>query len=172
MHVASNWQSKTWEVERWANLARRLIDDHNCSVVFVGTDRERDYIAAVEGLVGRDTLSLVGLTDLCQLAALLARCDLFVGTDSGPRHLAAASGCRQVTVMSSQDRPTRWVFDRPSEVVLRTDPSCSPCFQSYCSHRTCMRNIDDTAVLAACVRSLERGDTRRSLGLAQLASRA
>jgi ADP-heptose:LPS heptosyltransferase len=156
MHVASNWQSKTWDSERWANLAQRLIEERGCSIIFVGTKAERDYIAAIESRVGVKTLSLVGQTDLCQLAALLTKCDLFVGTDSGPRHLAAASGCRQVTVMSSQDRPTRWVFDRQSEVVLRTDPGCSPCFKSYCSHRLCMMSIDTSAVFEACIRQIDR----------------
>jgi ADP-heptose:LPS heptosyltransferase len=93
---------------------------------------------------------VAGETDLCQLGALIARADLFVGTDSGPRHVAGAVRCPQVTVMSSLDDPWRWGLDRPSEVILRTDPSCHGCMLSECSHRLCLDLISADRVIAAC----------------------
>ncbi|MFL5616093.1 MAG: glycosyltransferase family 9 protein [Gemmatimonadaceae bacterium] len=147
IHPASNWQSKTWLPERWAAVADALSSDHNASIVFVGTRAEDRYVDAIMALMRTSPIKLVGKTDLPQLCAVLSRCDLFLGTDSGPRHVAAAAGTPQITLMSSQDRPERWSFDRLEERIIRTDPACSPCYQSWCSHRTCMTAITEARVL-------------------------
>jgi heptosyltransferase-2 len=150
VHPASNWQSKTWFPERWATVADALVSEHGASIIYVGTSKEHQYIDDIIGRMKAPARSVAGETTLSQLAALLSRCDLFVGTDSGPRHIAAGTGISQVTVMSSQDRPARWNFKRDQEVILRTDPSCSPCLLNYCSHRQCMVEITEARVLGAC----------------------
>jgi len=141
IHPGSNWQSKTWYADRWAAVADGLAPLHP---VFVGAASD----AALVEQIGRGT-SLVGKTTLCQLGAVMERAALCVTTDSGPRHIAGALGRPLVTLMSSLDRPYRWTFSRPNEIVLRTDPPCAACLLSYCSHRTCMDRLTVDAVLAA-----------------------
>ena len=159
IHPVSNWQSKTWLAERWASLADALILSYNATVVFVGTAGERDYIDAVRARMSASAASIAGATTLSQLGAFLAHCELFIGTDSGPRHIAAGSRRQQVTLMSSQDYRTRWDFRRPNETILRTDPPCSPCFQAFCSHRRCMVEISEQMVLTACSQKLSTATT-------------
>lgn len=154
IHPVSNWQSKTWLAERWASLADALITSYGATVVFVGTAGERDYIDAVRARMSASASSIVGATTLSQLGAFLSHCALFIGTDSGPRHIAAGSRRPQVTLMSSQDYRNRWDFRRPNETILRTDPPCSPCFQAFCSHRRCMVEISEQMVLTACSQKL------------------
>jgi ADP-heptose:LPS heptosyltransferase len=145
IHPGSNWQSKTWYADRWAAVADALAP---LVPVFVGTAAEAPLVAQI----GRG-ISLVGKTDLCQLGAVMERAELCITTDSGPRHIAGALGRPLVTVMSSLDEPYRWTFDRPNEIVLRTDPPCAACLLSYCSHRTCMDRLTVDAVLSACARA-------------------
>jgi ADP-heptose:LPS heptosyltransferase len=154
IHAAANWQSKTWFPDRWAEVADTLASEQQATVVFVGAANERPYVENILSLVRHSARSLVGATTLSQLAALMTRIDLFIGTDSGPRHVAAGANCPSVILMSAQDRPGRWQFDDPREVVLRTDPICSPCFQHYCSHRSCMSAISQVQVLKAACRVL------------------
>ena len=155
MHPASNWQSKTWFEDRWARLADALALD-GAQVGFVGTPAEAEYVEGIRRAMTGPSVSFAGRTSLTQLAALLDRCDLFVGTDSGPRHIAGARGRPVVTVMSSQDLAFRWTLARPNETVIRTDPACAPCFQPACSHLTCMDLIDAARVIAACRARLGR----------------
>ena len=145
IHPGSNWQSKTWYADRWAAVADALAP---LVPVFVGTAADAPLVAQI----GRG-ISLVGRTDLCQLGAVMERAELCITTDSGPRHIAGALGRPLVTVMSSLDEPYRWTFDRPNEIVLRTDPPCAACLLSYCSHRTCMDRLTVDAVLSACARA-------------------
>lgn len=150
IHPSSNWQSKTWFPERWAQVADALAEQHGLTVVFVGTTAEAPYVESIRAQMTADSVVLNGATDLPQLGALLDRATLFVGTDSGPRHIAGALGRAQVTVMSSQDYAHRWGLDRPNEIVLRTDPECAGCMLSTCGHRRCMDLIDVRRVLDAC----------------------
>jgi ADP-heptose:LPS heptosyltransferase len=156
IHPASNWQAKMWVPERWAALADALVDRFHATVVFVGSSGERAYVDEVRQHMRQPATSLAGRTTLSQVGALLARCDLVIGTDSGPRHLAAGSNRPQVTLMSAHEYVQRWHFDREQEIVLRTAVPCSPCFQSHCWHQSCMRAISVEAVLAASGELLSR----------------
>lgn len=73
---------RRWPGERFAALAAWLRDAQGLSPVILGTPADPAFVGA---------LDLRGRTTLRQAAALLARCALFVGNDSGPKHLAAAA---------------------------------------------------------------------------------
>jgi heptosyltransferase-2 len=157
IHPISNWQSKTWFPDRWAAVADTLVTRFGASIVFVGTAAERPYIENIRAIMRARSISVAGATNLAELGALLSRCALFLGTDSGPRHIAAGTQRPQVTLMSSQDFRVRWDFRRAHEMILRTDPPCSPCFQSFCSHRQCMAAISASMVVEACQSMLGKG---------------
>ena len=164
IHPATNWESKLWFEERWAAVADTLVEKHGASVVFVGTAAERPYIERVRAHMRQPSGCSAGDTDLPQLAALLEHADLFLGTDSGPRHLAGALGRPQVTIFSAQDYPNRWSLDRPNEIRLRSDVECSPCLSATClrGDRLCMQLIATTQVLAACDEQLDRSGLGRA----------
>ncbi|MFZ1990306.1 MAG: glycosyltransferase family 9 protein [Alphaproteobacteria bacterium] len=88
---------KEWPPERFAELARRLTDEHDAlpgaSIVVFGTSQERNRAGELmELLPPQNTIDLMGKTDPLEAAACLARLSLFVGNDSGPMHIAAAAG--------------------------------------------------------------------------------
>jgi ADP-heptose:LPS heptosyltransferase len=56
--------------------------------------------------------------DLAQLAALLARGDLYIGNDSGVSHLAAAVGCRTVALFGPSDE-RQWAPRGQRVTILR-----------------------------------------------------
>jgi heptosyltransferase I len=83
---------KTWPVERWA-AATRLLADQGARVVLLGAPDERSTAARVcEEARGCVAASLAGRTTLRMLAAVLAQCDVVIGGDTGPTHLAVAVG--------------------------------------------------------------------------------
>jgi heptosyltransferase-3 len=79
--------ARRWPADRLAALARWLQEVHGLASVVLGG-------ASDPALPG--ALDLRGRTTLRQAAAMLARCRLFIGNDTGPKHLAAAVGTRVV----------------------------------------------------------------------------
>jgi heptosyltransferase III len=94
---AANWRGKQWRAERFAALARRLTAPDApfaaARVAVMAAAHEREQAAPLLAALphGR-TLDLVGRTDLLTAAAVLRRCALFIGNDTGLMHLAAAAG--------------------------------------------------------------------------------
>lgn len=90
--VGASTAEKAWPVERWSELAR-LLADKGARVVLLGGPGEVETARAIVGQTkGAVATDLTGKTPLRVLAAILARCQVVVGGDSGPTHLAVAVG--------------------------------------------------------------------------------
>lgn len=92
LNPGAGWPSKLWPADRFAALAKHLGNawDLPTLVVWAG-DRERRWAEQIVAGSGQHA-RLAPPTSLTELAALLRRSRLFVGSDTGPLHLAAAVG--------------------------------------------------------------------------------
>jgi ADP-heptose:LPS heptosyltransferase len=91
---------KRWPVERFAEIATWAANAGVTPVV-VGAKAEGDIGAQIMKLEPR-AKSIVGRTDLFQLATLSERALLAVGGDTGPMHLAAAARCPGVCLFAQE----------------------------------------------------------------------
>ena len=92
--------------------------------------------------------------NLAQVAALLARSDLYLGNDSGITHLAAALGVRAVALFGPTDA-LEWAPIGERGTVLTRNIECSPCAVSVmkiCSHHKCLTALYPADV----IRELEK----------------
>jgi len=99
--------------------------------------------------------------DLPTMAALLGSLDLFVSSDTGPMHLAAAVGTPVVALFGPAD-PRRYGPRAATEHILRVDLPCSPCGQVRlppvrCRGHVpdCMDGITAAAVIARAVQVID-----------------
>lgn len=83
-------ETKIWPATAFAALAERLKTHGLRPVLFYGPGEREDRLAAPARAAMPDALDMGGRYTLAQIAALLARCSLFVGSDSGLMHLSAA----------------------------------------------------------------------------------
>lgn len=92
LNPGAGWPSKLWPAERYGLLAKYLARQHGvASLALWGGSNElplAERIVATSG--GHATLAPA--TSLRQAAALTRRAALFVGSDTGPMHLAVAVG--------------------------------------------------------------------------------
>ncbi len=100
---ALNMAAKRWLPERWADVADRVQLDLGCRVVLVGSASELSLVEAVRREMCTPPVVLAGRTSVAELEALLGRCRLFLGGDSGPLHVASALGVSSVSVYGPTD---------------------------------------------------------------------
>jgi ADP-heptose:LPS heptosyltransferase len=84
-------RGKSWPVERFVELARRLHGQYpHMKLVLTGTPAESHLIKA---FAKQDdfVIDLIGQTSVADLAALMARLKVFVTGDTGPLHVASAT---------------------------------------------------------------------------------
>lgn len=93
----TTWPTKIWPDEHWIALGCLLRERLQARLVLVGGPAERgtnQYIykgieSAAKNQTTNSMIDLTGETSLMQLVALFERCDLVLGADTGPLHLAA-----------------------------------------------------------------------------------
>ncbi len=144
----TNWDTKQWRSEGFAEVARHFLQNGS-AVVLIGSDRERalceQVAAGAQGVV-----NLAGETTLTELAALIRRTAVCVTNNSGPMHMAVALGRPVIAVFGPTDPVWAGPFRRDS-AVLTAGVACSPCYLrrlSECPNgHICMTNVSAATVI-------------------------
>ena len=128
IHPGAGAAVKQWPPMAWAQVADRLTDALGARILLTGGASERPLTDAIAAKIRGPVLNAAGQTTLDQLAALLARCQWVLGSDSGPLHLAVAVGTPTVHLYGpvSADKFGPW-GDPACHVVLQTPWPCAPC---------------------------------------------
>jgi heptosyltransferase-2 len=133
--------SKHWPVDRYGELAKRLLSSGKQVWVF-GSVREQSLGEEITRIAGNRIVNLTGSTRLEDAVDLLALAETAVTNDSGLMHIAAAVGVKLVAIYgSSSPDYTPPLTDKAEIIYLRLD--CSPCFQRECplGHTNCLNQI-------------------------------
>ncbi len=132
---ATYGSSKRWPSDRFAEVARRVMEDAEGSVVIFGGPSETGIADEISGRLGsRDgsqVMRLAGRTSLRELAAFISECDLLVTNDSGPMHIGYAVGTPLVAVFGSTS-PELTGPPGNGNIVIRKTLDCAPCFEREC----------------------------------------
>jgi heptosyltransferase-2 len=156
-HVGAGTPAKQWPLEHWQELVARLTRDYAAQVVLVGGAGERAAAQAIaQSGPARSfgdrpaVVDWTGRLRLAELAALIEECDLLVGADSGPAHLAAAVGGRVAVLWSGTNDPHQWRPYGDRVRVIRQEVSCQPCHRQACpwADHPCMNGVRPDRVLA------------------------
>jgi lipopolysaccharide heptosyltransferase II len=159
VHMTSSQQSRMWPVEHYVSLLTRLCS-MNYQIVFLGSAEEASGVEAVNRQLGERGISIAGKASLFESAAVIARCRLFIGNDSGPSHIAAALG-RPSVVLYGPGNPavTGQIGPQVRKVCSprRCDPRCSG---ATCAvpEASCVKAIAVEDVLRASFQLLEVRD--------------
>ena len=138
---------KCWPGGRFAQLAQRL-SRKEIRCVIVGGPPDAAASDAITETAGAGTISCAGRTDLPQLAALLRRCSLVIGNDTGPLHVAAAVGTPVLGLYGATDPEKVGPYGWVDRVLLHRQP-CWPCGRKpTCTDSPCMMAISVEEVVA------------------------
>jgi ADP-heptose:LPS heptosyltransferase len=143
IHASGGRESKQWHIDRFTAVARQLFDRTHGTIVLTGSAGDRrltdQLTAALDGL---PVVSLAGELDLPATAAALARLGVFITSDTGPMHLAAAMDVPIVALFGPSD-PVRYGPRASREYILRVDLPCSPCGRVRLPPARCRGHVPD-----------------------------
>lgn len=160
IHPGAGAAVKQWPVDCWAAVGRGLVEAKQASIVLTGGPAERGLAAGVAAQMQAPAHDLAGQTTLGQLAAIYQQCDLVLGSDSGPLHLAVAVDAPTVHLYGPVPVAKFGPWG-PAErhLVLRSPFTCAPCdrldwpVEALPLHG-CMAAIPPEHVLAAALKLL------------------
>ena len=153
-HPTSRWLFKCWNDKFMAGVINRLLDE-KVTVVLTASPSKREMKKAgkIAALLKESPrlVNLCGKTTLKQLAAVSERADLFVGVDSAPMHIAAATGTPVIALFG----PTEELCWGPwggQHVILKKKLGCSiceKCDREGLEVRRCLQAISEEEVITA-----------------------
>jgi len=146
---------KEWPLGHYAQLVRIVWEscpEQNFLVSAAASEREQDRLRKFLALVDDGRLrAFPGHPDIAQLAAVLQRCRLHVGPDSGVVHLAVAMGVPTISLFREQNEYKCWLPQGPAHRYFTVPCSCVDHFSGPCNamgHAVCLAKIVPAQVAA------------------------
>lgn len=149
--------TKTYPLAQYRDLL--CLAKEEWRFIFLGSEAEKELSEAIRGSFEAISINQCGAYDLVSLASLLQNVDLVISSDSGPMHLAAALGCRQIAIFGSTHPRLGFAPLNPKAEVLCADLPCQPCTlhgRESCplEHWDCMTQISPQMLFEAVEKSL------------------
>ena len=164
VHLGAGAENKRWPVASFAGLIDLLVAGEDVNVAVIGGPDEAplaaEFLAHVRE-AGR-MFVMVGKLTLPQLPLLLRCAALYVGNDSGPKHIASALGVPTIGIHSGSVDAVEWGPMGPAAFGVRRATACSPCYLAKASD--CPRAL-------ACIHGIRVADVYRACRSLLLLSR-
>lgn len=157
LQPAARYWFKAWPEDRFVELADRLATEYGCHVLIGGGPQDVELAGRICRQTRVACSVVAGRTTLLQYAALLKRCALFIGNDSGAMHIAAAMGTPLVALFGPSN-PSEWGPRCDQAEVIYKGLDCRACFHPTCrrGESNCMRLITVDEVYASAARMIRK----------------
>ena len=168
IHPGSGSDARQWGADMYARLARMAIA-MGWRVRLYGGQGERITNSVIMEEVGEcdgrieDCGSRISILDFAK--AVQEQCDIYIGNNSGPTHMVAATGMPVIALYGGFVDPYEWFPPGPNVKVMLHATTCAPCYlgrkQDCGLDRICLRGVLPHDVLNECKRSIDLSITRK-----------
>ncbi|RAP34491.1 hypothetical protein DID77_00940 [Candidatus Marinamargulisbacteria bacterium SCGC AG-439-L15] len=157
IHPFTGGHNRAWYPERYQDLITHCCEAGYFVVLTGAGAHEESLCAALSQSVPDTVINMSGKTTVRELKALISCCDVFIGTDTGPLHMAAAL---HVPVLCLS--PTKFVksmhwgpWGAVNEVVSDTSTCPYSCNPQRCQKPNCLDAIQVDRVVEVLRRLLK-----------------
>lgn len=147
------FRTKAWGLEKYAVLGDMLMEKLNCAVLLTWGPGERNMVERIAETM-KKTPWILPPTSIKQSFSFFRRCDLFIGSDTGPMHICTAFGVKTLVLMG----PTAPLRNGPfgeGHTVIQKDLPCKNCYKRKCLTMECMKSILVDEVFEAASRIID-----------------
>jgi heptosyltransferase I len=160
LNPGAGWPSKIWPAARYGEVAQRLKATHGLSTIAVWGGAEERPLAEAIVAASRGAAVVAPTTTVMELAALCRRAALFVGSDTGPMHLAVAVETPTISLHGPSVAAWCGAYG-PSNLRLQAQVDDGPSSYRRRATDAAMRAISVDMVAAACDELLARPYQRK-----------
>lgn len=129
----SKMQAKDWGQDNWRSLLGRLYAKYPSYVlVMMGAVQDKEECEDAASEWTGEKVNLAGRLSPRETAAVMKHCAIFIGPDSGPKHLAASVGVPCVCIFSARDKPGIWFPPGDQNIVIYHQTECHGCRLETC----------------------------------------
>jgi ADP-heptose:LPS heptosyltransferase len=149
VNTGGGWYTKRWSLTNFAALADRIVTEYGWSIVLPWGPGQETEAQDVRKRMHQPAY-IPPATTLLQLAALFEQCAWVVTNDSGPMHIAAASGSRVLGIFGPTHPELQGPYGSSHATIRREGLECLGCNLTKCPiGNLCMTELTVDAVFSA-----------------------
>lgn len=148
----SSRQGRKWCIPYWSELAKKLFEKYDTEIFIIGGNEDKENANKLLELEPR-LKNFAGKTTLMETAALLSISNLMISGDTGPLHIASASGIKCLGLYGCCSVSRSGPYGE-NHKTISSQLSCAPCDKRKCRFTNkkeddtpCMREIKPQKVL-------------------------
>jgi len=146
-HCGARKKLRQWKEANFIQAANYLKKEHALDIIFAGDETDIPMISRMQAALDFKTFTVAGSFSLSAFGALCKHAQVFLGNESGPLHIAAASGCSVLGLFGPGEPKVFYPWGAKAH-FLHEVLECNPCDQINCKYpnNTCMDRISVAAV--------------------------
>jgi heptosyltransferase-3 len=94
---SGGWDSKRCPPKKFAEIADSIIENFNATVLLLWGPEDRTDVEDIIKIMRNEAIC-APKTNINQMAAFIAECDMFIANDSGPMHISTAIGTPTLSI--------------------------------------------------------------------------
>lgn len=152
--ASPEWPTKDWPIENFSRLTLKLLE-RGFKVILLGLEHSKEKVEKLPKDKG--VVSLIGETNLGQLASLIKRLDCLVTADSAPMHVAGAVETNTIALFGPTD-PKKHLPPGEKVKALAKNLDCQPCYKRNCINKNklaCLEMISVDEVFDLIIKTLK-----------------
>jgi len=123
----ASFKNKEWQIEKYTELANRIINDLKSQVVLLGGSKEKEVCNSIAKSINGPILNVSGKFTLAQSGALLNRAQATIVGDTGMLHMSEALNVPVVGIYGPTVRQFGYFPILDSSKVAQLELHCRPC---------------------------------------------
>ncbi len=149
LHPGGSAPYKHWPLNNFVTLGKFLKQAYKAQFLLICTTAERILAQRLADQINAPVLVTGGHYNLLTVAALLSRCHLFVGNDSGPLHLALALQIPSIGILGADDPSRIGPYQIDWGAFIFNQDAClrKPCLTKRCPQPRCLEAIQPQEVI-------------------------
>lgn len=137
----AGYHTRRWNSQLFAQLAERLNNELGMTPLLLGSIHDKPVIDEIVSYCEVNVLvEDFENKSILDSAALMSKCAVIIGVDSGPLHVADATGVPCVGIYGPTF-PERFGLLGPKTAHVCLYQDCAPCKNLECDHRKCIESI-------------------------------
>lgn len=157
LNPSANWLNKIPDLDTLADAAIRITNETKVRWLIIwGGEAELARAQILEEKTQTTVARIAPPTDLKELYHLLLCAKIYLGTDSGPMHMAALAKTPVVAIFGPSDPKRVAPYDVSHKIVRAENLKCLGCWKRSCRKPRCMTELNVSAIVSASVELIKK----------------
>lgn len=126
--------NKLWPEDYWIDLSKEILNNTSYKIIIIGSNDEIKIAEKLASLSKERIYNLCNQLSIEQTASILTHCEIAIGSDTGPTHMATALNTKTIGLYGPTS-PDRVGLYGTEHIMIHSDYDCLFCEKKKCNKK-------------------------------------